>query len=249
MVPGDRSDRRGRANAVVAHPPRGSGRTTPGRQTTATRPTYRTRHAEERQAPVSSMAASANRRAALARFRRMGVRWASTLEARRDDAGPSHKSRPAVEQRRAQLMQAGIRQLDLRLNPYRPQDGHIRGRRDQVNPAAPSSQSPPPPAEPRTCSRSDRHQPRTRPASRTPRPSRAKSYAVPMRQHDPPSVRTDRRELKTQRRCVAHTANPQSRGSGPRTLMPGPPCPSPDPGRFMTDDRDRIVLAGPDHNC
>ena len=37
-----------------------------------------------------------------------------------------------VEQRPAQLMQAGVSQLHLRLHPYRPDDRQIRRRRDQV---------------------------------------------------------------------------------------------------------------------
>jgi hypothetical protein len=38
----------------------------------------------------------------------------------------------STEQRRAQLMQAGIGKLHLGLHPHRPQDGHVRRHPDQV---------------------------------------------------------------------------------------------------------------------
>jgi hypothetical protein len=42
------------------------------------------------------------------------------------------KPRSPIEQRCAQLLQAGVRQLHLRLNPHRPNDGQLRRRLDQV---------------------------------------------------------------------------------------------------------------------
>ena len=66
-----------------------------------------------------------------------------------------------VKQRRAQLMQAGIRQLHLRLHPHRPQHRHVRRRLDQIlqqrrlpSPASPRS-------TPTICSRPGGRQPPT----------------------------------------------------------------------------------------
>src|SRR4029079_6288888 len=47
-------------------------------------------------------------------------------------ASGSGKPLNAIEQRRAQLMQHGERQLHLRLHPQRTHDAHVRGRPDRI---------------------------------------------------------------------------------------------------------------------